>query len=1020
MAHNLTGVPLSKFEKISLKSAYLLGAAASAVFCLTSTAQAQQTASAAPVETITVTGTLIQGNVNIVSPLTVISSNLLAQEGRSTIEDALQNSNLANGPEVTNSWTANGNFAQGASGISLRGLTTDSTLVLFDGMRAAYYPLADDGLRNFVDLNTIPDDIVDRVEILRDGASSRYGADAIAGVINIITKKNFHGFSTHAEGGISSRGDAAEFRVSATAGFGDLDTDHVNTYISGFYYHSDPLPASSRPYPYNTYDWSKVCATSCGPNNIQNAIQPDGTFNLASSTAQMNFMVRPYAMNAGGTQLDLNTPLGPWQKETQNCGPGTSVSLNAAQQAGQYPASVCSYDYRNLYGEINPMITRVGFSAHTAFQLPDEWTGWAEGNFMQDTVAYQGDPPRFYGNAPTGIYYPRFSTSANYTGTPPPAVGSEVLFLPVYVCPERTGCATAADHTLNPQNPFASLGEAARVDGTDVTRRNFDQTRDRTYRLAAGLDGTLFGNVTADIGVTAMHVDLHEHAENYVYIQHLLDLINDGTYNFIDPTKNSAAVNNYLYPPVLNNLTSDEAQVQATATVPVWKLDGGDLTVAGGGSIAYEAVNGPSENPDFNGPTDRYFTLNAFGTSGHRDVYSAFFEINAPIEDWVTLNVSGREDSYSTGQNAFVPKFGVNVKPWDGLTLKGTYSEGFRAPSFAEANALPTTGYVGNTSKLFNDAYLAQYGCSVATFSTACPSYIRQGSYGLTTIASPNLKPEHSRSFVFDATYQPIDPLTLTVTYYNIRKSGVITNLDCSAGITGYYSGGAIPAGCGIVADSPDPAFLAAKPRIAFVNAPLVNADVVRTSGFDFGITYDSALDDVENWVGLADTLGSVHMNTSANATWIRELATVFPDGHVERYDGTLGNNNLTAGTGTPSWKGIWRTTFSTEMYDLTSTLNWTAGYNVSAMDQGNAYRDCGLDDGSVPCRINDYFTWDLNLQAHVSDDTTLYLTMLNVTDNLPPVDTIATYGITGYNVVVGGDGILGRYFKAGVKFDTN
>ena len=203
---------MSKFKKISLKSAYLLGAA-SAVFCLTSTAQAQQTASAAPVETITVTGTLIQGNVNIVSPLTVISSNLLAQEGRSTIEDALQNSNLANGPEVTNSWTANGNFAQGASGISLRGLTTDSTLVLFDGMRAAYYPLADDGLRNFVDLNTIPDDIVDRVEILRDGASSRYGADAIAGVINIITKKNFKGFSTHAEGGISSRGDAAEFRV---------------------------------------------------------------------------------------------------------------------------------------------------------------------------------------------------------------------------------------------------------------------------------------------------------------------------------------------------------------------------------------------------------------------------------------------------------------------------------------------------------------------------------------------------------------------------------------------------------------------------------------------------------------------------------------------------------------------------------------------------------------------------------------------------------------------------------------
>ena len=119
---------------------------------------------AAP-ETVVVPGTLILGNVNITSPLTVVTTNVMDQEGRTTIEDALQSSPLVNGPQVTNSWTANGNFAQGASGASLRGLTTNSTLVLFDGMRAAYYPLADDGERNFVDLNTIPNDIVDRVEI---------------------------------------------------------------------------------------------------------------------------------------------------------------------------------------------------------------------------------------------------------------------------------------------------------------------------------------------------------------------------------------------------------------------------------------------------------------------------------------------------------------------------------------------------------------------------------------------------------------------------------------------------------------------------------------------------------------------------------------------------------------------------------------------------------------------------------------------------------------------------------------
>src|SRR6185437_6831985 len=469
-------------------------------------------------------------------------------------------------------------------------------------------------------------------------------------------------------------------------------------------------------------------------------------------------------MNAAGTQINTAAPLGPWQNESA-CGPGTQVTLTATQQGTANPSTVCQYDYRKLYEDINPWVMRAGLSAHTAFQLPNQWTGWAEGNFLQDSVSYKGDPPVFAGNAPTGIDFPRFSTSVNFAGTPPPAPGSFVLFLPVFVCPERTGCATAADHTLNPNNPFAAAGESARLVGRDVNRQRTDETRNRSYRVAGGLDGTIFGDVAVDIGATAMHTDLLEKDNNYAYIQHLLDVINDGTYNFLDPTKNSAAINKYVYPQVINNLSSDEAQVQATATVPVYKLDGGDLTVAGGGAITYEGINGPSENPDSNGPTQRYFTLNAFGTTGHRDVYAAFFEINAPIEDWVTLNVSGREDSYSTGQNAFVPKFGVNVKPLDNLTFKGTYSEGFRAPSFAEANALPTTGYVGNTSALFNNTYLAPYGCTTATFAS-CPVYIKNGSYGLTTVASPNLKPEHSRSYVFDVTYQPLDSLTLTTTYY--------------------------------------------------------------------------------------------------------------------------------------------------------------------------------------------------------------------------------------------------------------
>ena len=139
---------------------------------------------------IVVTGSILR-RATSPSPITRLTAETLDRRGVSTVQDAIQTLASNNGPALTNSFTANGAFASGASAVSLRGLSTNSTLVLFDGLRAAYYPLADDGSRNFVDLNTIPDDIVERIDVLRDGASASYGADAIAGVVNIITKKEF-------------------------------------------------------------------------------------------------------------------------------------------------------------------------------------------------------------------------------------------------------------------------------------------------------------------------------------------------------------------------------------------------------------------------------------------------------------------------------------------------------------------------------------------------------------------------------------------------------------------------------------------------------------------------------------------------------------------------------------------------------------------------------------------------------------------------------------------------------------
>jgi iron complex outermembrane receptor protein len=438
--------------------------------------------------------------------------------------------------------------------------------------------------------------------------------------------------------------------------------------------------------------------------------------------------------------------------------------------------------------------------------------------------------------------------------------------------------------------------------------------------------------------------------------------------------------------------------------MPVFELDGGVSELAVGASVRYEAVDAPSGNDDFSGPTQRYFRQNAFGTIGSRRAYALFAEWNLPVLETLDVNLSSRFDTYSSGQEAFSPKVGARWQVFDEIALRATYSLGFRIPSFAEANALPTTGFVSNTIALFNDGFLAQYGCSLATYNT-CPTYITQGSFGQTTIASPNLEPEDAESFTLGAILQPFEGFSFAVDYYDIEKTNTIIQPSNTPALQAYYSGQPIPAGYTVIPDGPDPAFPLALPRVAFVQAQLVNANKYSVQGWDFAANFRTDLDD------------DISLDTYVDVSYISRLTTEFLNGRLERYDGTLGNFNLTAGSGTPAWRGTWSTTVSfRDWADLTGTVNYYSGYNLSAMDQGTGYKDCGLGDGTTPCDIDGYTTVDLNGQLHVSENATLYLNVLNVADEMPPVDVIGNYGIAHYNPVQAGTGILGRYFRAGVR----
>ncbi|TRW14198.1 TonB-dependent receptor domain-containing protein [Glacieibacterium frigidum] len=967
-----------------------------------SQAGATETASAEDLDEIVVTGSIIRGTDTGISPVTTVTTENLEARGINTVQAGIQALSSNNGPALTNSFTANGAFAAGASSVSLRGLSTNSTLVLFDGLRAAYYPLSDDGSRNFVDLNTIPDDIVERIDVLRDGASSSYGADAIAGVVNVITKRQFVGVSARAEAGISQDGVNANQRVTLTAGTGDLDDQGYNAYISGFYYRSAGTFQRDLPAPFNSDNLTGICsertgARECGPNNIANSVDANGALS-AFAIGTANFYVRPAnAENtvASGRYQLLNPGAG--------CLNGTAYNPTAAQlaQANNVtaPTTVCQIDGTQQYDMVTPNLERFGGSARFTATIGDNSEAYLLFNFAQSSTDYTGRPATIRGNAPAGILFPQFSTSQNQT--PALAPGSAVLALPVFVCAARVNC-NATNGTLNPNNPFAAQGQVARIVGALPDTVTENSTRSRVYRAAFGLKGTIFDDVDYDFNATAMHTDLRLKTNGYVYIQNLLNVIADGSYNFVNPSLNSQATRDYLSPENVTDTTSDLYQAQLTVQKSLATLPGGDLRLAVGGSIFYEAVDAPSANDDYNGPTQRYFTLNAFGTKGNRTVTSGFAEINAPILESLTLNASGRYDNYSSGQSNFSPKIGAIFSPIDQVTIRGTYSRGFRIPSFGEANALPTTGYVTQSITSIPNAFLAQYGagCSQAT-PNGCPAYLTGYSIGQTTLASPDLEPEKSRSFTGGVKFDPIRNVSLTVDYYNIKKTGAITTPDNSPAIAAYYAGADIPAGFEVIADAVDTNNPNARPRIAFVRSQLINADTIKSSGIDFGIN------------GAYD-FGPVKWTSNLAASYILELSTTI-DGVKQRYEGTLGNFNLTAGSGTFEWKGNWLNTFDFGDVALSTTVNYTSGYDLSAQDQGDDYKDCGRAEVYNDCKVKSYVTVDANVNFKVNDRFNFYVNVQNLFNRLPPVDTV-TYGAYLYNAVQGGEGIFGRQFRAGAK----
>lgn len=168
-------------------------------------------------QTVEVTGSRIpRADTESMAPLAIFDREDIERSGVTTINEFFRKSVVSSAGIIDEKFTQG--FAPGAAGIDLRGLGVNRTLVLLDGRRLPIYPTGQEGTQSFVDINSIPLAAIERIEVLKDGASAIYGADAVAGVVNIITRKDQEGFEGTAQYGMADEGDGEEARLSAITG----------------------------------------------------------------------------------------------------------------------------------------------------------------------------------------------------------------------------------------------------------------------------------------------------------------------------------------------------------------------------------------------------------------------------------------------------------------------------------------------------------------------------------------------------------------------------------------------------------------------------------------------------------------------------------------------------------------------------------------------------------------------------------------------------------------------------------
>lgn len=698
-----------------------------------------QTSQATTLDKVIVTGSLIpQTQLEVFTPVTIISAEDLQTRGFTSVADALQQSSFATGGVQGNQSSAS--FTQGAETLSLFGLPAGYVKYLIDGRPMANYPALYNGSDIFNNISGIPIDLVERIEILPGGQSSLYGSDAIAGVINVILKKKVDGTAISARVGWYDDGGGESRRISIADSFSNAD-GRLNMLFGAQFEKSDPIWAYQR-------DLTKQFN-----QNAYNGASPIASRDwlVYSPFTSYRFMDPANCANVtdafGGTE-GLQTR--PGFGDTHYCGslytPGYRTMKNGKEALQLY--SHATYDVNDnlqLYGDV------LYSNETTRYHIGSNYTWW--GTSVE--WGYYFDPR--VGNDITAAYGEYFCGYA--PNTDPDCLASL------------------------PPGSYLNLQRAFAPEDMGGFEKSMSKDDSSSYAITLGANGTVGeSNWDYDVGLTRTQYRLNEISFarfadpiNAYFQQHVLgpQLGWDplfGAYPVFEP--DYAAFYQLISQSDFQSFTGYTSNRSETydnmlraqfTNGALFSLPGGDAGLA----IALEGGSqGWAYDPDarlVNG--EIWGTTSVGGSSGSRTRYAVTGELRLPVWEPLTISLSGRYDSFKVGgEKISKPTYtlGIEYKPFETLLFRGRYGTAFKAPTLSDQ----FQGLSGFYS--FTTDYLSCYGLGFDPGSVdLCPARYGNLQYFGEQSGNPALQPINADVWSYGVVWAPLPTLSFSADYHH-------------------------------------------------------------------------------------------------------------------------------------------------------------------------------------------------------------------------------------------------------------